>query len=307
MGAFVALNQQTVSQKILGAPKPLLAKRSTPKPVRFELVETPASAETTEPPKNSNLMSDKSTRAQDRFQSEKKLKDSPHMEGKHEDVKDTRPRNLVSEPPAKPKAEPTPERTAEAPPREPPKKAEPPKEAPKEQTPEPSEPEESIEVAPEPKEDVIRLAKKTPDPSEPIMPDTPPMASRMISAASASNAAADAQITGELSFAASRHFFGEYLLKMKQAIERQWISRLVSQYTGIVSSKAVVEFKIQPDGRVTDVVVESVDGDPYFRLICVSSIKDAQPFDAIPYDAADGLPERFMDKPLNIRFTFRYN
>ena len=125
--------------------------------------------------------------------------------------------------------------------------------------------------------------------------------------ASANNADADARITGELSYAASRHFFGEYLLKMKHTVERQWISRLVSQYTGIVSSRAVIDFKIQPDGSVTDMVVNSVEGDSYFPIICASSINDAQPFDRIPYDETQGLPDEFVNKPLNIRFTFQYN
>jgi outer membrane biosynthesis protein TonB len=133
---------------------------------------------------------------------------------------------------------------------------------------------------------------------------TPPV---IMSSASARSAGADARITGELSFATTRHFFGEYLLGMKQAVETEWISRLVSQYTGLVRSEAVIDFKIQPDGSVTDLDISSTEGDSYFSLICVSSIQDAQPFDEIPYDDIAGLPEEFIGKPLSIRFTFRYN
>jgi len=314
-GVFAALSRESVSQKILAEPKPLLAKRAEPKVVRFELIDTPASAETSEPPKKTDLVSDKNARAQDRFQGEKKLKDSPHMEGKHEDSKDTRPKMVAAKPPAPPKPErivktATPkDSSGEGAARRVPAndKKEPPKPSVVREK-EPSKPKEAIQVAPEPEnKEIIRLAKKAPVLAEPTAPSpamTPP---HIMSSASARNTGADAQIMGELSFAATRHFFGEYLLKMKQAVEAEWISRLVSQYSGIVRSRTVVDFKIQPDGLVTEVDASSTEGDPYFALICISSIRDAQPFEEIPYDDIPGLPEEFKGKPLSIRFTFRYN
>jgi len=298
MGTFAALNQETVVQKIRRGPMVLAAKRSEPKAVRFELVETPASAETNEPAKKTDLVSDKNTRAQDTFRSETKLEDAPHMEGKHDEAQDTRPRTIASRPPVVVKE---PRKPVEAVKPEEPVKEETKREPRKP----PADPEEKIEVMPEPKKkEVIQLAKKAP---QPAVESPPAMTPRVISAASSRNMGADAQITGELSFGATRHFFGEYLLKMKHAVERQWISHLVSQYTGIVSSSAAIEFKIQPDGTVTNVVVSENDGDPYFPLVCVSSITKAQPFERIPYEEIPGLPDEFRNKPLSIRFTFRYN
>ena len=64
---------------------------------------------------------------------------------------------------------------------------------------------------------------------------------------------------------------------------------------------------IQPDGSVPDIAVHSVEGDSYFAVLCVSSINAAQPFAAIPYEKVQGLPDEFIGKPLNIRFTFQYN
>jgi len=243
------------------------------------------------------------------FQGDKKLEDAPHMEGKHEDSKDTRPRTIVSEPPVAPHKQPeTTEPQQPTSPKERSKEAETQEKVQKEPKEPPVEPEKKLEVTPEPTEkEVIRLTKKLPDPTAPAAASPPAMTPRVISAASSRNTGADAQITGELSFGATRHFFGEYLLKMKHAVERQWISQLVSRYTGIVSSSAVIEFKIQPDGTVTNVVVSENKGDPYFPLVCVSSINDAQPFDRIPYDEISGLPDHFMNKPLSIRFTFNYN
>ncbi len=292
VGGVVALSHETIASKILTAPRPLLARTSEPKSVRFELIETPASAETSEAPEESRLFSDKNTRAQDMFQGDKKLQDSPHMEGKHEDSKDTRPRTIIDSPPPPPVEQPAAEKEESS-------------QKPRDESPTtPAEPKEKIAVVAEPKkEEVIRLARKEP---EAALPPTSP-SSTIMSAASSRNLDADAQITGELSFAASRHFFGEYLLNMKQAIERQWISRLVSGYSGVNASYAVIDFKIQPDGHISDVVIDSFEGDSYFPVLCVSSIHDAQPFDKIPYEQAVGLPESLQNKPLNIRFTFRYN
>jgi outer membrane biosynthesis protein TonB len=317
LGAFVALDQEAVSLKMLAPPPPTVAlKKSKPQSVQFELVDTPPSARAATPPEKTNLMSDKNTRAQDRFEGKEKLKNAPHMEGKNDKAKDTRPKMTAPQPPKR-GAEPTPpappqEDVKPEPKPEPvEKKEEPPQKAKEAEAvallkPEPK-PQQKDEPALEmPKKEVLQLAKKTPDVQPPDL-TAPQFISPGVSPASARNTDADAELTGELSYAASRHFFGEYLLKMKEAVERQWVSRLVSKYTGIVSSQAVIDFKIQPDGSVADLSVETSEGDPYFPVVCVSSINDAQPFGNIPYEQASGLPEKYMNKPLNIRFTFRYN
>ncbi|MBI4832852.1 MAG: hypothetical protein HY801_15130 [Candidatus Lindowbacteria bacterium] len=262
-------------------------------------------------------MSDKNTRAQDMFHGEKKLSDSPRMEGKQEKAKDTRQRMIVQSPRTTPAQQRKSGKTdQEVRPDRDRKQTETHKQMEKESATKSDSSEQTspemrnrMEMAREPqKKEVIQLAKKA-SPADGSSGESapPPMAPRIITAASAKNTEADAQITGELSFGATRHFFGEYLLKMKQAVEQQWVSRLISQYTGIVSSEAVIDFKIQPDGHVTDMIVNSNEGDPYFPLVCASSISDAQPFDKIPYSEVPGLPDEYMNKPLNIRFTFRYN
>jgi len=316
MGAFAVVSHESVTQRIKTGPVIVAKQKTKPTSVRFELIETPASAKTDKPATGTNLRSDKNAQAQDRFESEKKLDDAPHMEGKHEDVKDTRPRMIAAKP-AKPIAEKAaPQKEPQSQPVKPPEKEKVEEQKteklqsglPAEKKEEPREPEKGVRIEPESKpKEIKKLAKKMPDPSESVMPAPSIVPSRMMSAASASNTGADARITGDLSFAASRHFFGEYLVKMKQAVEREWVSRLVSKYTGVRSSRAVIDFRIQPDGEVTDIAVNSVEGDQYFAVMCASSINDAQPFDEIPYAEAQGFPEEFVNKPLNIRFTFRYN
>jgi outer membrane biosynthesis protein TonB len=340
-GTFALLDKEPVADRFLAPPKPALAKKAHKKKVeesviRFELVETPASAEVSEPSesaKKSKLFSDKNTRAQDRFQGEKKLEDAPNMDGRREDLKDTRPRMIASRPaPPKPEVKPAAKSAPKPAPKPAQKKADPPKAIAKKATPnksishevttsreaavpdkaaeKPKRPIEQIQVEPKPMgEEVIRLAKKAPDPIRRTDPAGPSIsvAPRMMTAASARNTGADAQITGELSFGTTRHFFGEYLLEMKQAVETEWISTLISTYTGIRRSSAEIDFKIMPDGSVSGMEVSSSEGDPYFPVICMSSIRDAQPFKAIPYSEIPGLPEEFTDKPLSIRFTFKYN
>jgi hypothetical protein len=94
---------------------------------------------------------------------------------------------------------------------------------------------------------------------------------------------------------------------MKQPIEEEWKARLVSQHiTGIERARAEIDFKIQPNGQVTDIAITSSEGGPSFPLVCVSSINDAQPFDPVPYQEVTGLPAELINKPLNIHFTFSY-
>jgi hypothetical protein len=336
-GAFALLDREPVAEKIFAPPKPALAKKPKPKVVRFELIDTPASAEAPKPPKKSTLLSDKNTRAQDKFRGEKKLEDSPHLTGKRTDSKDTRPRTVIAKPavapkPPKPhdaKEQPKPEKPREETAPLPERKDEPEPKAPADK--QPIEPKKELEQQAMPKEEkskqageiriapatkekeVIRLAKEIPPQKSPIEP-IPPMPApvrkttpQISTSVDAGNMGGDALIEGEISFGATRHFFGEYLLKMKQAIETEWISNLISQYTGVAQSTAVIDFKIQPDGTATDIVTHSSKGDPYFPIICVSSILNAQPFEEIPYNDIPGLPEELRGKALNIRFTFRYN
>jgi hypothetical protein len=353
-GVFALLDREPIAQKLLAAPKALVAKRPKPKVVRFELVDTPASAESPEPPKKSSLVSNKNTRAQDRFKGEKKREDSPHLEGKRSDSKDTRPKAVIAKPSPPANAAPKPKPKPEAKPKPKPEPKPKPKPEPK---PEPkaepkTKPEPKIDIVekgkdikpkeatrkkpakrekellqqvlpekkpskpaePERKEkEVIRLAKKSPAEIAPIAPvptiAPPAQASspKIFTSVDAGNMGGDALIEGEISFGATRHFFGDYLLKMKQAVETEWMSLLVSRYSGVRRSSAAIDFKIQPDGRVTDIEIKSNEGDPYFPLVCISSIQSAEPFDEIRYTEIQGLPEEFIDKALSVRFTFRYN
>lgn len=352
--AFTALARKPVASKtlnreiILYAKKKELEKKDERKALHFQLIDTPDSAESPAPPEKTNLISDKNTRAQDRFQGDRKLTDTPHMEGTSKESKDTRPQLAIAQPLAPPAGQPRPpaqpatplqvsktepmRKAGEKSSKEAEKPVEKPAEGVQQKTPaepenkpmgaddrvtlvpqqlrkeqEPQAQEKRLDTKEPEKKEVIQLAKKMPDPAPLSIPTPPPAAPRIISVVHPNNAEADAEITGEPSFAASRHFFGEYLLKMKKSVEQQWISQLVTKYTGILRSKAVIDFKIQPDGHVTDLAINSSEGEPYFPLICVGSINDAQPFEKIPYTEIPGLPDEFVNKPLNIRFTFQCN
>ena len=193
-GVFALLDRKPVAEKIFAPPKPLLAKKPEPKAIRFELIDTPASAEAPEPPKESTLLSNKNTRAQDKFQGKKKLEDSPHLEGKRADSKDTRPKTVIAKPavapkPRKPEKQPKPVKPRQktvSPPaqKEKPEPRTADKKQPVEQKKAPmqkvipekkaAKPVEEIRIAPAPKEkEVIHLAKKSPVEVSPIAPVPP--------------------------------------------------------------------------------------------------------------------------------------
>lgn len=118
---------------------------------------------------------------------------------------------------------------------------------------------------------------------------------------------ASARMQGEFSYGATKHFFGDYLLALKERVEQRWIARLVSEYSSVRHSRVVVDFKILASGEVTGLYVSGLEGDPYFKVICVHTIEDATPFPPVPYTEVEGLPPDLVNKPLNIRFTFEYN
>jgi hypothetical protein len=163
MAAFLAFDQEAISAKLLEPPALMVRTEAKAKPqiMNFELIDTPSSAQTAAPPEKTNLASNKNTRAQDLFESERALKNEPHMEGKNEDSKDTRPRMIAPEPP-RPPAKPKQEAKTPAPPKEilkEPEKKEPPKEEP----PKMKEAAASVSVAPRPK-------PPAPPPPEPQRP-----------------------------------------------------------------------------------------------------------------------------------------
>lgn len=110
---------------------------------------------------------------------------------------------------------------------------------------------------------------------------------------------------GPLTFEAKAHKVGPYFKKVKQRIEKYWLSYLVFRYQNISpqENEVIISFKILPTGEVTDVNVLEYCGDELFKEFCVAAIVNTSPFPPLPDNLEKDLEE---EGGLNIVFTFRY-
>ncbi len=298
-----------------------------PQPVRFTLVESPDSAETDVPPEESRFVSDRNTRAQDQTPpAEEVREDQPRIEeeGESYDLRTVARAPVVAIP------NPTP----------PPPAAEPrsPAPVPLEPAPTPAAPVGIVPERPPAAEPVPQPAPDRPV-HRPPPPPPPPITllpkkgatqerrqiAKLQKEIAALRAAAEVQpgrvtesqvhavelanarVRGEFSYGAAQHFFGAYLLEMKRRVEREWFSRLLTDYSRVVHSRVVIDFKVYGSGSVGNMAFVEQQGDEYFAVLCWHAIEAAAPFDTVPYATVQGIPPELQNKPLNIRFTFHYN
>lgn len=306
-------------------------------PLRFELVETPESA-ATEETRESDLLSNRTTRSQEPSpERERPVTGSPDLpqRGESHDLRPegTAPRLGPTRPPAPaPRApsrasppqvrqqarEPTREQLARTessgiqlpeesaprrPPAAPPGDTEP---APEEQRP-------TAEARPGPS----RQPRPPRPPAEPSRTEpAPPTAFQLDDSfrpgrpsltPAEEEALARAEAEGEFSFEATQHFFADYFLHLRREIENTWVLLLMTRYTGLEPSRAVVDFQILPDGSVRGLAVRSGEGDEeIFPLVCTMAVRNAGPFPPVPYDSIPQLPPEARDLPLRVRVNFNY-
>jgi len=117
---------------------------------------------------------------------------------------------------------------------------------------------------------------------------------------------ARAEAEGEISFEATQHFFADYFLRMRRKIENTWVLLLSSRYKSMSPSHASFEFLVLPDGSVAALSPIGAEGDALFPLVCGLSVRNAGPFDPVPYDALPQLPDNVRDLPLRVRVNFNY-
>ena len=307
-----------LSQPVRAFLQPRRTAPAPPTAVRFELVNTPQSAETDEPPADSRFASNRNTRAQDQTpRDDPQALDQPRLPGggKSHDLRPVEqapvPSPAPDSPPpapaviAAPLPAPPARRTAPVPSR-PPAAAE---ESTARTQPEPAalhmrpaavprEPAEAQPVAappppPIPAPPVQPLPRKTPAPPRfevakaerelaALHEATRVQPGRTTRTALEAEAMANARVQGEFSFGATQHIFGEYLLVVKDLVEREWVARLHSDYTRVRHNRVVIDFKILASGHIDNAAVVSSVGDPYFRVVCMQSIAAAAPFPPVP-------------------------
>lgn len=122
------------------------------------------------------------------------------------------------------------------------------------------------------------------------------------------NASSDAesvsQIIDLIKFDLTKHELGDYYAAMKRKISRNWKTRVILNYsTQMFSSEALIVFRIEKDGSISELKCLDYRGNPFFRQDCESAVKDSANLDPIPetYIKSSG------KKNLWVYINFGYN
>lgn len=91
----------------------------------------------------------------------------------------------------------------------------------------------------------------------------------------------------------ARFPYGYYLNIVKKSVRRNW--QYSNEYENL---KAVVYFRIQRGGDVTDTEIEKTSGDPLFDQLALRAVKLSSPFPP--------LPEGYGDDFLGVHFELKY-
>jgi hypothetical protein len=98
--------------------------------------------------------------------------------------------------------------------------------------------------------------------------------------------------------------FGVYDAAIVAAIENRWFGLLDERaYASDRSGRVVLEFRLNYDGRVTDMKVVENSVDEILCLLCQKAILDPSPYARWPSDMRRQMNEDYRE----IRFTFYYN
>jgi outer membrane biosynthesis protein TonB len=98
--------------------------------------------------------------------------------------------------------------------------------------------------------------------------------------------------------------FGAYDAAIIAAIQKRWYDLLDQrEFAGSYSGKVVLEFRLNSDGRVTDMKVNETDVTEILSLLCQRAVQDPAPFAPWPPDLRRLVGKEFRE----VRFTFYYN
>src|SRR5437016_35348 len=98
--------------------------------------------------------------------------------------------------------------------------------------------------------------------------------------------------------------FGAYDAKIIAAIQKRWYDLLDARdFAASYSGKVVLEFRLNSDGRVSDMKMSQNDVTEILGLLCQRAVQDPAPFDPWPSDLRRLVGKEFRE----VRFTFYYN
>jgi len=106
---------------------------------------------------------------------------------------------------------------------------------------------------------------------------------------------------GEVALDARGSLFGAYDAALIASIQQSWYQAIGDKATP--KGKAIIRFKLHPDGRVSDLKVEFSDVGEFFDYFCQRGILAPAPFPKWPADMRRQIEADFRD----VRFTFFYN
>ncbi len=111
-----------------------------------------------------------------------------------------------------------------------------------------------------------------------------------------------AETSGFTSFEANKHALGEYMLGVRNRVERQWRTALHLRYAGASRTDAVIHCVIRPDGTIESVSIVDAGGSLTYAVMCREAVEMAGPFGPFPFD----VPEIFRTDNLEINWKFSY-
>jgi hypothetical protein len=108
---------------------------------------------------------------------------------------------------------------------------------------------------------------------------------------------------GKISFDVKQSPFGAYDAAFIAAVQQRWYELLDSSEFAQRSGKVVLEFKLNYDGRITDLKMNGNEVGPILGLLCEKAISDPAPFPKWPSDMRRMVGGNFRE----VTFTFYYN
>jgi TonB family protein len=102
-----------------------------------------------------------------------------------------------------------------------------------------------------------------------------------------------------------RNLLNDYIQRIVEDTRRSWYPLIPESARPPIDKQGVVgiEFKINPDGSVQDMILKFPSGDVSLDRAAWGGIKGASPYPAFPRDLVQQLPAHFLE----LRFGFYYN
>jgi outer membrane biosynthesis protein TonB len=108
---------------------------------------------------------------------------------------------------------------------------------------------------------------------------------------------------GKIAFDTKATAFGAYDAEFIKAVENAWHNLLENNQLAQRSGRVVLEFKLNADGRITNMKVDGNEVGELLGMLCQRAVQDPAPYARWPADMRRVIGSNTRD----IRFTFFYN